>query len=213
MPRGRALTPSLPRPPPALLPFQVPVTPNLPHLPPPLRTSHGRPKRHRSRKRHRGRDAERGRHQVHGVCRRRLQSVLLRIGHISTRQGLCRPPWRMVVSGCGLTDANGRGGGGGFMAAPGALWRYAPTAAGESDATNPEPSPNREGGSYTCWNWTGTPRSSERSWADREDRCRSLIVLGCVWWPSSSTPHTRRRSWTFSTSVTFTMLARLGASH
>jgi hypothetical protein len=53
---------------------------------------------------------------------------------------------------------------------PDALWRYAPTAAGESDATNPEPSPNREGTSYTCRNWTGTPWSSERSWADYLDR-------------------------------------------
>ncbi|GAB2940408.1 hypothetical protein GCM10027280_31080 [Micromonospora polyrhachis] len=62
---------------------------------------------------------------------------------------------------------------------PGALWRYTPTAAGESDATNPEPNPNQEGGSYACWNWTGTPLSSERPWADCEDRCRGLIVLGC----------------------------------
>src|SRR3569833_1558472 len=49
---------------------------------------------------------------------------------------------------------------------PGAMWRYTPTAAGESDATNPGLSRSREGTSYTSCNLTGARRSSERSWAD-----------------------------------------------
>ena len=49
-----------------------------------------------------------------------------------------------------LTKPNGLGGGGGFWPGPDALWRYTPTAAGESDAMNPKTSLSREGTSYTC---------------------------------------------------------------